>query len=127
MWISKIRSQQGLVPLVYNAKVLSAERQLEVSPQSGIPVPSTATLLVSTSDANKIQLAATSGSLSLSLRGDADSGKPSAVSAITVDDLLGNRPVVDRRPSFEGSLRARRADGTLQELIIRDGRIVMFE
>ncbi|MEZ4754008.1 MAG: Flp pilus assembly protein CpaB [Bdellovibrionota bacterium] len=93
VWASRIRGQPGVTVIVENAKVLSAERDTssDGSKKDGEtgPVPSTVTLLVSAKDAAKIQLAATTGSMSLSLRGDSDAVGAVSVGSITVDDLLG--------------------------------------
>jgi pilus assembly protein CpaB len=89
VWASRIRGQPGVTVIVQNAKVLSAERQVEGASQPGAPIPSTVTLLVTAEDAQKIQLAQTTGSLSLSLRGDNDPGKGEAALSITIADLLG--------------------------------------
>lgn len=96
VWASRIRGRPGVTTIVENAKVLSAERQTQEQVEAakkGAPVPSTVTLLVAIQDAQKIQLASTTGTLSLSLRGDTDGGKASnAGKSITIDDLLGNKP-----------------------------------
>ncbi|RIL06034.1 MAG: Flp pilus assembly protein CpaB [Proteobacteria bacterium] len=90
VWASNIRGAPGLTTIVQNARILSAERQTEAKTNPGQPVPSTVTLLVSVQDAAKIQLAQTTGTLSLQLRGDNDPGKGQAGGSITVADLLGN-------------------------------------
>lgn len=89
VWAGRIRGQPGVRVIVQNARVLSTERQTTSQPKEGTPVPSTVTLLVSAKDANVIQLAATTGTLSLSLRGDVDTGKGAETGSITLDDLLG--------------------------------------
>lgn len=106
VWASTIRGRQGVTVIVQNAKVLSAERQVETGTQPGTPVPSTVTLLVTADDAAKIQLATTTGSLSLSLRGDDDTGKGSTGRSITVDDLLGSsQQVVNPTERRDGTVR----------------------
>ncbi|MCB0310477.1 MAG: hypothetical protein KDD42_04545, partial [Bdellovibrionales bacterium] len=86
-WSSKIKGRPGVKVIVQNAKVLSAERQTAEQVKPGAPIPSTVTLLVVAKDAAKIQLASTTGSLSLSLRGDTDN-IGTAVDEITINDLL---------------------------------------
>jgi pilus assembly protein CpaB len=90
VWASRIRDKPGVTVIVQNAKVLSAERQTRTD---GVemegPIPSTITLLVSTEDAAKIQLASTTGAMSLSLRGDEDNKGMPVGRSITIDDLLG--------------------------------------
>lgn len=88
VWASAIRGKQAVTVIVQNAKVLSAERQMENNQAQGASVPSTVTLLVTADDAAKIQLASTAGSLTLSLRGDNDD-RGQQVKSITIDDLYG--------------------------------------
>lgn len=119
VWASKVRGQPGITTIVQNAKVLSADRQVQANPGGG-PVPSTVTLLVSAKDAQKIQLASTTGSLSLSLRGDAESGKAVSGGTITVSDLFGGSrsrgPVLSRNKgtvTVDGKKWIVNADGSL--------------
>ncbi|RMG43714.1 MAG: Flp pilus assembly protein CpaB [Candidatus Dadabacteria bacterium] len=90
VWSTTLNGKPAVRTIVENAKVLSAERQTETDAmkQAGVPVPSTVSLLVTAQDAQKIQLASTTGSLSLSLRGDTDVGKGSGAGVVTVDDLI---------------------------------------
>ncbi len=88
-WASNIKGRPGVTVIVQNALVLSAERQTDARVNPGDPVPSTVTLLVTSNDAAKIQLAQTTGALTLQLRGDNDPGKGATGSSITVDDLFG--------------------------------------
>ncbi len=107
VWASRIRGQPGVTTIVENAKVLSAERQTQQeidAAKKGVPVPSTVTLLVGIADAQKIQLASTTGTLSLSLRGDSDGGKGVGEGkSITIDDLLGAKRK-DEGPEVEGTV-----------------------
>ena len=89
VWASTIRGKPGITVIVQNARVLSAERQTDTKVQAGEKVPSTVTLLVTADDAAKIQLAQTTGSLTLQLRGDNDPGKGRQGGSITLDDLYG--------------------------------------
>ncbi len=120
VWASTIRGRQGVTVIVQNARVLSAERQVEAGTQPGTPVPSTVTLLVTADDAAKIQLATTTGSLSLSLRGDDDAGKGSSGRSITVDDLLGGAQQVTEPTE--------RRDGTVriggEEFFLEGGQLI---
>lgn len=124
MWASRIRGQPGVTVIVQNAQVLSAERNTDMKVQPGMPVPSTATLLVSADDAAKIQLATTTGQLSLNLRGDSDSGRSVKGGSITVDDLLGNSNGETAARSSEGKVRMRGPDGKLQDFVFREGKLV---
>ncbi|MCI5065444.1 Flp pilus assembly protein CpaB [bacterium] len=91
-WATRINGAPGVVTIVENAKVLSAERQTQEAAKQGGAVPSTVTLLVTAADSKKIQLASTTGKLSLSLRGDEDTGRSQGGTGITIKDLLpGNK------------------------------------
>lgn len=86
VWISTIRSKQVVSTIVQNAEVLSAERSTDAeSGSKGIPTH--ITLLTSTNDAQRIQLAKSSGSLSLNLRGNGDNTQ-STGNTLTIDGLL---------------------------------------
>lgn len=122
VWASRIRGRPGVTVIVQNAKVLSAERVTDVQNNNpGAPVPTTVTLLVSTSDAAKIQLASTTGSLSLQLRGDEDSGKDHGLSgSITIEDLLGG---IKKSSGIDGNV-----EGTVtlggEKFLLVDGQLV---
>jgi pilus assembly protein CpaB len=130
VWASKIRGQAGVTVIVQNAKILSAEKNIDPNAKPGAPVPSTVTLLVTADEATKIQLAQTSGALSLSLRGDSETGK--AVSgnlggggSLTVDDLLsGGKPLNDQRRKNPISIKVRDKDGKLEEMVFEEGKLV---
>ncbi len=134
VWASKIRGQEAVTVIVQNARILSAQRQTDtsLSPVAGsnnkdVGVPSTVTLLVTAKDAAKIQLASTTGSLSLSLRGDNDAGKGTGNGgSITIDDLLGiQKQQESKDDDVEGSVKMRLPNGELQELVVkRGGQIV---
>lgn len=129
VWATVIRGEQTVSTIVYNAKVLSAERQTEGGAQGAQnqnqATPATVTLLVGVDDATKIQLASTAGSLSLSLRGDRDASMPSNTNPITFRELLnqGSDTQAPAAPS-EGIVRVRRRDGGFDELELRGGRLV---
>lgn len=109
--------------IVQNAKILSAERQVENSqqPNQGAPIPTTVTLLVTEKDAQRISLATTSGQLMLHLRGATDIGKGSNQDGpITLRDLRGGLSSDD---TAEATVKIRNADGTIRELIIKDGKL----
>ncbi len=123
IWASRIRGEAGVTVIVQNAKILSAERQIDTSAKVGAPVPSTVTLLVSAEDSSKVQLAATAGALSLSLRGDTDPGKGVSGSSITVGQLYGGAPSEGEvRPSNTVSVRG--PDGKIQEMVLEDGKLI---
>jgi len=86
-WISTLRGKPAVAVIAQNAKVLSAERKTDTN-QPGAEIPSTVTLLVSEEDARKIQLASSTGSLSLSLKGDSDTGPVNESQPLTIDELV---------------------------------------
>ena len=124
VWASKIRGQPGVSVIVQNASVLSAERMTDQSMKPGTPVPSTVTLLVTADDANKIMLATTTGSLSLSLRGDSDSGKGVGGGSITVEQLFGGTKQEPTRSGSGMGIKVRGPDGKLQEMEFVNGKLV---
>lgn len=102
-WISSVNGKPTLTLIVQNAQVLSVERsERSESTSASASPPSTATLLVTAQDAQKIQLASMEGSLSLSLRGDSDSGKTVDGGEININDVL-QPGVKDGRPTQECS------------------------
>jgi len=105
VWTSSIRGKPAITTIVQNSRVLSAERQTGDEQQKGAAPPRTVTLLVTAQDAQKIQLASTTGQLSLSLRGDLDTGKAGSGTSITLDDLIGG-PRGAQRPqeNIEGTV-----------------------
>lgn len=127
VWNSTIRGKPAVVVIVQNAKILSAEREREDKdqPSQGGVVPSTVTLLVSAADAQKIQLAQSTGSLNLQLRGEASQGKVDAeLAPLTVDDLMGIRPAAEERQDVKGVVRLRGEDGSWETWVYKDGRLV---
>lgn len=126
-WITNQNGQKQATIIVENAKVLSAERQLEngqggQQQQNGQPIPTTVTLLVSERDAQRIGIASTDGMLTLLLRGASDVGKGSATEgALTLKDLFGKGRGMD---DADAVVKLKNADGTYKEIKLKDGRIV---
>ena len=126
-WISDALGERTATLLVQNAKVLSAERQVDAANQDPArPIPTTVTLLASERDAQKISLAAAAGTLVLHLRGVEGSGKasgsPSVLSLKRVakgesDDAL-------RRGRIQGRAKITREDGTVDEFAVIDGKLM---
>jgi len=97
VWSTERDKQFVVVTIVENAKVLSVEHSLDSDNDSEIPLtnsPNHITLVVPSSDAQKIQLAKSSGNLSLSLRGGQDQ-VGSGVGLLTSDNLLIRRDIRD--------------------------------
>jgi pilus assembly protein CpaB len=128
VWASTVGGDMAVTVIVQNAKVLSAERQTDAEGKSQKDkeqvLPSTVTLLVTSDDAAKIQLASTTGTMSLSLRGDSDKGTGSKSQTLTLKNLLqpGGEPKVQEKP--EAVVRLRNPNGQYEELVMRDGRLV---
>jgi pilus assembly protein CpaB len=127
IWASRIRDQPAVTEIVQNAQVLSAERQTDTNTKSGGLVPSTVTLLVTAKDAAKIQLAQTTGSLSLNLRGDTDGGKGSEGGVVTLADLTGTAAKSNETARSQNTLKMRGKNGKMEEWEFRDGRLVPVE
>ncbi|MCO6431951.1 MAG: Flp pilus assembly protein CpaB [Deltaproteobacteria bacterium] len=90
LWTSNYRGKATVNTIVENVEVLSAERSTDAQAiaDSDAPIPSHVTLAVTADDANRIQLAKASGSLSLVLRGAGDEMINPDGSAMSVDKLL---------------------------------------
>ncbi len=121
-WTSSLLGKPSLNVIVQNALVLSAERQLNADVQPGFP--STISLLVNAKDAAKIQLASTTGAITLSLRGSSDHGKSSGFTDLTVYDLLGKGQSDNNGQNVEGFARFSGGDGKAQEMVIIDGQVI---
>ena len=128
VWATTIRGDPAVTTIVQNAKVLSAERQTDSNGQGAssngaqVALPSTVTLLVTAQDAAKIQLASTSGTLSLSLRGDVDVKQTDSTRSLTIKDLLGGaNGEMDTKK--EGVVRVKKADGKYEEYYLKDGKL----
>jgi pilus assembly protein CpaB len=97
VWSTEREKQFVVVTIVQNAKVLSVERSLEADQPSSLTATSTPnhiTLVVPSIEAQRIQLAKSSGSLSLSLRGINDR-EGSETGPLTSDNLLLQRSIRD--------------------------------
>ncbi|MGA1191777.1 MAG: Flp pilus assembly protein CpaB [Bdellovibrionota bacterium] len=117
-WSTRINGAPAIVPIVENAEVLSADSQTTNQQGTEGIVPNTVTLLVTAEDAKKIQLATSSGSLSLSLRGDNDTRGSDGRGDVTIQDLLG-QPVVKEPVKNDGAVIV---DGKKYYLV--NGRLV---
>ena len=127
-WITTVNGKQTLVVVVENARVLSAERVPENNQAefANVAIPSTATLLVTEGDANKIRLASTVGSMSLLLRGDNDNSSVGRANTTTVDDLTGSRNQTSVGPSRSGAnlITLRGTNGDVSERVITNGKLL---
>lgn len=123
-WITGVLGQPAAKLLVENAKILSAERQLEANPDPNVPIPTTVTLLVTQKDAQKISLASTAGQLVLHLRGFADKGKGAGeISTLKIKELAG-ASAKRGEEALEGYVRFRRDDGKVEEWALVNGRLM---
>jgi pilus assembly protein CpaB len=101
LWLTQMQNRPALVPIVQNAEIFSAEQRTEKSDRPGLPT--TVTLLVTSRDANIITFALTSGTLSLSLRGEGDDLKSGDVTPVFADMLLPGKPVdFERETRYAG-------------------------
>ena len=127
-WITTVNGKQTLVVVVENARVLSAERVPENNQAefANVAIPSTATLLVTEGDANKIRLASSVGSMSLLLRGDNDNTSVGRANTTTVDDLTGARNQTSIGPSRNGAnlIKLRGTNGDVSERVITNGKLL---
>lgn len=123
-WISSALGKLSIVPIVQNAKILSAERQVNPNADPAAPLPTTVTLLVQELDAQKISLTSSAGTLVLHMRGAGDHDISQSLSNLTVTDLFGG-PSSENGPSpLEGIAKIRKADGSYEEYAILEGNVV---
>jgi pilus assembly protein CpaB len=106
--------------IVHNALILSVERKTmrtDSIEQNDAP-PTTITLLATPTEANRIQLAQTTGMLSLVLRGLNNDGTIGETAIISENDLRGNKQTAQKE-TYKGTLEVGqekflvREDGTL--------------
>ncbi len=89
MLAAAVNGQAALSVIIQNAKVLSAGRSTGNQPSGEKnPAASTVTIMVTIDEAAKLQLASSSGVLSLALRGDEDTIESEANTTVLVDSLL---------------------------------------
>jgi pilus assembly protein CpaB len=89
-WIGEKNGESIAKTIVEAAQILSFQGQTKVETQSGesLAAPSTVTLLVTQTDSVAIQLAQSSGRLSLTLRNDKDPTKTGKDTAINIGDVI---------------------------------------
>jgi len=120
---SIINGRASVTLVVQNAKVLSAGRATKSTQQNmknEDTGPSTVTLMVTVDEAAKIQLASSSGLLSLALRGDEDTIESPLNATTTIDSLLGND--TPSKPAVIPSEGRVKIDG--REFVIINGKLV---
>jgi len=112
MLASSINGQPALSVIIQNAKVLSAGR-VTTGQSTGEKqqAASTVTIMATIDEAAKLQLASSSGVLSLALRGDEDTIESAANTSVLIDSLLavegpkGPAPVTSEgRVTVEGKV-----------------------
>lgn len=120
VWATTVKGEQAIVTIVENAEVLSAERDTNSKTNPGSPIPTTVTLMTSTEDAQKIQLAASSGgTMSLNLRGDSDT-QGSDRGMTTVSDILDGPKSVNPEEDITGTITM----GGIEYGILKSGKMV---
>ena len=102
-WIADLAGKRSLVPLVENVRVLSLEQSTNVKSSPGSSAPTTVTLLARSRDVHRIQLASSSGSLSLSLRGT-DDVESDGSTAISLGDLIPGSASKIQDPGYVGKI-----------------------
>jgi pilus assembly protein CpaB len=119
---SSVGGKAAVTVIVQNARVLSAagrvaadQRQAEESKG-----PSVVTIMVTMDEAQRIQLATASGSVSLALRGDEDTVESPVNTTITLDSILGTEG--GEKPTLLPSEGRVKIDG--REYVIIAGRLV---
>jgi Flp pilus assembly protein CpaB len=130
VWSSSVNGKPTISVIVENAKILSAERQIAQqqqqqqveNPEQPAPMPTTVTLLVQADDANRIQLASVSGSMSLSLRGLSDN-KANKTIPLTTDDLFANGKSLDVAGQPRVMLSVRSKEGEKVGYTFADGEL----
>jgi pilus assembly protein CpaB len=114
---SEVAGKPAITLLVQNAKVLSTGKvsgaNVSGNPRTGMSDSdsssganaTTITIMVTVEEATKIQLASTTGVMSLSLRGDEDTVESSENVTVTIDSVFGiTAPQGTPGPRREGSL-----------------------
>jgi pilus assembly protein CpaB len=136
LWSTKINNKETLSIIVQNAKVISCKFPEAPKKSSRrtkktvteVSVPATVTLLVSTADADKIQLASTAGTLGLSLRGDTDTLASHFNGTLTVDDLLKDFRLKNNERTSFGYVRIKERNGVYKEFDVGEsGQLLMRE
>lgn len=126
VWATTIRGKSTVSTIVENAEVLSAEQSTDAQGSAGagkpMAIPSTVTLMITAQDAQKIQLAKTTGTLSLTLRGDSDV-KTSGRDVYTVDDLLRTPGDSDGAVQCNGKVKL----GGVEYCIRNNGEMVLMD
>jgi pilus assembly protein CpaB len=115
---SALNNRPAITVIIQNAKVLSAGR----STSSDVlgPPASTVTIMVTTEESAKLQLASSSGALSLALRGDDDPVETSDNRTVTIESVLGVLPV--QTPQAIPSEGTVKVDG--KSFVIINGKLV---
>ncbi len=125
-WVSDVVGEKRVVLLVQNVKVLSAERQGDpsVQPDPARPIPTTVTLLVTDRDAQKISLAASSGTIVLHLRGAEDVKGTGDVSSLSLKDVMQGRDPEAAKKKLQGTVKITNPDGSVEEIAVIDGKLM---
>lgn len=131
-WSTSAGGKPSVNTIVQNAKIISAERETQNGQNATGAVPSTITLVVTANDAQKITLAQSTGTLSLTLRGDNDPGNSTSTTRVSIEDLLTGSSSSYTPPKQEpatgsggggGTIRMRNADGKLEDFVFEGGKL----
>ncbi|RIL10177.1 MAG: Flp pilus assembly protein CpaB [Proteobacteria bacterium] len=106
--------QKAIIILVERASVVGADKQVEGSWRPGMPAPGTVTLLLTSDDTQKVQLAEASGTLSLALRNATDL-EPMPRNPVTLKEILRKEEQKDPSTSCQGTITIRSKNGVSSE------------
>ncbi len=113
VWLYHQNKRSTATLIARDVQVLSTERRSEE--ESDSPAYSTVTLLLAAEDAGKVELAASTGQLALSVRDSSDAGQNSKPqSPVSVVTSSKAQPELD----FLGP------DGQVERYLVRDGRLI---
>jgi pilus assembly protein CpaB len=119
VWIANAAGEKIAKVIVEAVRILSYSGQTSRADQGGSPPPSTVTLLVTKEDATKIQLAQTSGRLTLQLRNDEDAEIVNE-DAVDVASILNSQQDSSecREARRRGITRVSKPNGEVIEMVL---------
>jgi pilus assembly protein CpaB len=127
LWITTEGTERLAKVIVENAQILSAEGNVnsDTNSKDNQALPSTVTLLVTSRDATKINLAVTTGRLSLMLRGDDDNQPLQDKSETTINTMIGGKAGEEDNYLKKGVIRIRKPNGADEEFVLGEmGQLV---
>jgi pilus assembly protein CpaB len=123
-WIGTKQGESVAKTIVEAAEILSYQGQTKVDGNGAeqINSPSTVTLLVTKDDSLKIQLAQSTGRLSLTLRRDKDIETGTLENVINIDDVINTKDDKGqcREARKRGIMKIAKANGSFEEMVLND-------